>query len=155
MSWIGRDKKKIAVKGSNCFSLVVRTVKANIKYADVNDPDIEKASQDWIFKSKRRVQRTEDTSNVVESCVPKAKMQRTVEVNQVVNRFSLDLQLAQVIDWEVIIKLPLSAWSLPELNQACAIDSKSDMTWFLLRVVTKPKEVVSWSLPSSDLCQLG
>ncbi|XP_045035897.1 uncharacterized protein LOC116934832 [Daphnia magna] len=70
LSWIGRDKKKIAVKGSNCFSLVVRTVKANIKYADVNDPDIEKASQDWIFKSKRRVQRAEDTSNVVESCVP-------------------------------------------------------------------------------------
>ncbi|KZR96598.1 Uncharacterized protein APZ42_008974, partial [Daphnia magna] len=70
LSWIGRDKKKIAVKGSNCFSLVVRTVKANIKYADVNDPDIEKATQDWIFKSKRRVQRAEDTSNVVESCVP-------------------------------------------------------------------------------------
>jgi hypothetical protein len=40
-------------------------------------------------------------------------------------------------------------------GQACAIVSKSETTWSLLRVATKPKEVVSWSLPSSDLCQLG
>ncbi len=40
--------------------------------------------------------------------------------------------------------------------QVCAsIAGKSETTRFLLRVVTKPKVVVLWSIPSSKMCQLG